>query len=61
MRMKGKRTAKRKAKRRNYKHRPDKSFTEKRKAALQNSKSDKIDSFHIPDESFNDADDEGED
>ena len=56
------RIKKRKGKRSNFYKRPDKSFTNKRKDALQNSKSDKeIDSVHNPVESFNDSDDEEED
>ena len=47
---------KRKGKRSNFFKRPDKRFAEKRRA-LSNSKSDKIDSEHNPDESSNYADD----
>jgi hypothetical protein len=60
MRMQGKKTAKRKGKRTNFKHRPDKTMTKNRRA-LSSSKSDKIDSEHNPDESYNYADDEGQD
>lgn len=58
--MEGKKRAKRKAKGSKFFKRPDKRFTEKRRA-LEKSKSDKIDSDHNPDESFNYADDEEED
>ena len=53
------RIKKKKGKRNNFKHRPDKTMTAKRRA-FSSSKSDKIDSNHNPD-AFNDADDEGQD
>jgi hypothetical protein len=59
-RLMGKRTAKRKNKRSNFKHRPDKTKTANRRA-FSSSKSDKIDTDHNPDEASNDADDEAED
>ena len=55
------RIKKRKGKSSNFFKRPDKRFTEARMRARLNSKSDKIDSNHNPDESFNYADDEEED
>ena len=62
MRMLGKRRlTKRKGKRSNFKHRPDKSMTEKRKT-LSNSKSDmKIDLVHNLMEASKLSDDEAED
>ena len=55
-----KRIKKRKGKSSNFKHRPDKTKTARRRALL-NSKTDKeIDSVYNPDESFNYADDEEE-
>ena len=59
--MLGKKISKRKGKRSCFFKRPDKSFTEKRKA-LQNSKSDKeIDLVHNHDEASDDSDVEAED
>ena len=57
MRLKGKRTARRTNKRSHFDHRKKKSMTAE-KMTLLNSKSDKIDTEHNPDESFNYADDE---
>ena len=54
------RVKKRKGKSSRFFKRPDKRFTEKRRA-LSNSKSDKLDSKHNPDESSNYADDEDQD
>ena len=54
------RIKKKKGKSSNFKHRPDKRFTKKRRA-LSSSKSEKISSDHNPDESLNYADDEGQD
>ena len=59
--MLGKRTSKRRNKRSNFKHRPNKSMTEKRKA-LSNSKSDmKVDLDHNLMEASDNSDDEAED
>ena len=55
-----KRTKKRKGKPSHFDTRKNKTMTARRRALL-NSKSDKIDSDHNPDESFNYADDEEED
>ena len=58
LRKQGKKTAKSRNKKSNFKHRPDKRFTEKRRA-LSNTKSDTMmDLDHNPDEASDDADDE---
>ena len=58
LRKQGKKTANRRNKKSNFKQRPDKTKTKKRRA-LSNTKSDTmIDLDHNPDEAFNDTDDE---